>query len=387
MAEPLNLLNMTVQELLDLFKTKYFDQFNETLRIGSQEFQIASVFAYCLSVLQNAANDKFSQRYIDTATGEYLDALAANYGLTRPDGAYATTYVRITLNVPTHLPVDIVFPAGAVKVSDSGGQYVFENAWDFRMTSKQESTVFRCVEKGSQFNGIPVGTLNTLASTTQGIQAIENLTITGGGEDAMSDDDVFRAWLKNEIAAQAGAGTALAYYGRAMNADSRIQDVLVLEQGMDGYEKGKAKLYVLFPNTVVDAPAITDIVRHAVDDRAFRPIGDTVEVYVSIRYVVSLGKTFSVVYPERFKSLAVNRNMRILNEYNDYLSQKIGRPFIYAELAERLKATDSDGVYAVDAVPVGFVTMLDADPVYPAVGQVLHVEGLTFVNKFLEGDA
>ena len=82
----LDLLQLDVQGIMNLFRDAYYNAYGETMRIGSVEFQTASIFSYAVAVLINSMNDASKQRWLATATGEYLDAIAETYGLVRPDG-------------------------------------------------------------------------------------------------------------------------------------------------------------------------------------------------------------------------------------------------------------------------------------------------------------
>ena len=90
----LSFINLSTNDILDIFRSAYFAQYGDTLRIGSEEFAAASIFSYAMSVLFAAMNDSAKQRFLETATGEYLDAIAATYGITeRPKGYKATCLV------------------------------------------------------------------------------------------------------------------------------------------------------------------------------------------------------------------------------------------------------------------------------------------------------
>jgi uncharacterized phage protein gp47/JayE len=122
----LNLLNLSVEEMLDAFKTAYYDKFGSTMKIGSDEFAVSSIMSYCLAVFFAKANDAFKQRFIDTATGQFLDAIALTYGITeRPGGAKATTRMQMTIAQRA-----TVYDAGTIRVKDEAG-HIFENAVPF----------------------------------------------------------------------------------------------------------------------------------------------------------------------------------------------------------------------------------------------------------------
>lgn len=372
----LDLLKLDVQGIMNLFRDAYYNAYGETMRIGSVEFQTASIFSYAVAVLINSMNDASKQRWLATATGEYLDAIAETYGLARPDGYHAT----VTVHVVARNPGDtMTIPEGKIVISDQEGKYKFANAFDFQMSNSAD-TVFRAVDSGSEYNGIPEGKLDTIVSGTAYITSCRNTTETSGGTDPMTDDEVFRQWLKTEIQSLAGAGTYLAYEARAKNADSRIVDVHVVQQGEDGYEKGKVQIIVLPSFDYNDWDAIREVVQNACADPSFRPVGDFVQTRVADTQDFDCPYICKVSYPERFKPLANDRNNRIKDEYNDYLRQKIGRAFSYADFCARLCEKDANGVYALDAAFYSSDKeyVFNPLPYKPASDAVLFVQTLVF---------
>lgn len=372
----LDLLKLDVQGIMNLFRDAYYNACGETMRIGSVEFQTASIFSYAVTVLINSMNDASKQRWLATATGEYLDAIAETYGLVRPDGYHATAKVHVVLRNPGDI---VTIPEGTIVISDQDGRYKFANAFEFQMSNSTD-TVFRAVNAGSEYNGIPVGKLNTIVSGTAYITSCSNTTESSGGTDPMTDDEVFRAWLKTEIQSLAGAGTYLAYEARAKNADSRIVDVHVVQQGEDGYAKGKVQIIVLPSFDYDDWDAIRAIVQNACADPSFRPVGDFVQTRVAKTQNFDCPYICKVSYPARFEPLAQSRNQRIKDEYNDYLRQKIGRAFSYAEFCSKLCEKDADGVYALDAAfySTDAEYVFNPLPYKPASDAVLFVQTLVF---------
>ena len=76
--------DLDTKYLFNSIKARYKEETGEDLEIGSNEFAIASAVAYVFGGIVNRFNDMAENRYIDTARGEYLDALAKNLGVTRP---------------------------------------------------------------------------------------------------------------------------------------------------------------------------------------------------------------------------------------------------------------------------------------------------------------
>ena len=383
----LNFINLATTEVLETFKNAFYAQYGSPIKIGSEEFAASSVFSYCMTVLFAAMNDSAKQRFLATMTGDFLDALAATYGITeRPQGQRATCLVNIAMR--SQLIQPSAYEVGTLKVSDEAG-HVFENAERFLAPGRgrigTKSVRFRAIEVGTDYNNIPAGEVKKIITPLPGILSAQSTTMTDGGTDPMTDDDTFRAWLRNEIGSFAGAGTAEAYRGKAMNVDSRIIDVQVLEQGMKGYEKGKVQIYVL-----ADAEDVNEIVAYvqeACSDRAFRPVGDYVITRPAVSCPVSPVGVFHITYPMRFQTVAIDRTNRIISEYRECLSQKINRPFVYGELVQRLLAMDSDGVYAQEAVVMG-LSEEDNHPIYPPeVGGYVTLGAVTLRFHYVETDA
>lgn len=383
----LDLLKLDARDLMQLLRSAYYDNTGVTLRIGSDEFAFSSVISYVWSVLVSQINDAAKQRYIDTATGTFLDAIAATYGINeRPQGNAASCMVRLTS--PTEMgTVRYTIPAGAVTITDVNGQYFFTNAYPMRM-QLFGTGVFVATEAGTKSNGVPVGVLSEVMTGTQYAGAATNLDMSGGGADDLSDDEAFREWLKVQIQTFSGAGTYLAYEAKARQCDPRIVDVHVIQQGEDGYEKGKVQIIVL--PSLDDAESwdtIVEIVQNTCSDPAFRPVGDFVVTVAAQEQHETLSQIMHVTYPERFRNLTYERNHRIIAEYNAYLGQGIGRPFSFAELAERLTAKDSDGVYALDVRFTGDDEHFEPSPIYPVTGCYLQMTIDNITTHYVEADA
>lgn len=384
----LDLLNTDPKQFLDALKTAYYEQTGETLQIGSDYFAVSSVYAYCLAVFFNAVNSATQNRFIDYATGEYLDAIAANYGIeSRPDGYHATAEFSISLIQGL---TSATFPPGSIVISDGSGNK-FTNRYAVKITSPNSTTILYSQNPGTQYNGIPANSLTTVESGEYYISSATNTVITSGGTDGFpyttDGDNQYRTWLKNEIKSFSGAGTYAAYEARARNADPRVSDVYVLRQEDEGYQKGKVKIFIYckeYMSYDIGQDQVVSIVQNACSDESFRPIGDLVEVEYSQLYTayISGSGAFVVTYPEKFRTFANNRNARILNEYKNEVKNYINKPFVGEELCARLVATDDDGVYALDArTNTGFIY---PSLIYPPIGKRLAVSGPQMQSVFVD---
>jgi phage-related baseplate assembly protein len=379
----LNLVNIDPRELLTLLKTEYYNQTGEQIQIGSNDFATASVQSYVWSVLLNNLNEATKNRFLESASGEYLDALAFNYGiLERPKGYHSTASFHLILN---HDGVTI--PANSLVISDDAGNK-FTNPYTFNASIGHgtDYTVLQAIEAGSRYNNIPIGEIHNIDQGSVYISAAENETMSQGGTDGFpyteEGDAEYREWLKTEIQSYSGAGTYQAYEARAKNADSRILDTYVLRQNDEGYEKGKVQIFILSDTDYDLESQCLTIVKNACDDPSFRPIGDLVIVEYSGLTDVDISTPIQVTYPSRFSSIADSRNNRILNEYGEMLRSKINRPFTFEELCALFTKKDSDGVYAVDAKPLNLGGNDYPDAIYPEIGARLNIQDISIINHF-----
>ena len=382
----LELINISAQEILDLLKKAYYEQTGESIQIGSDSFAASAVQSYVWSVLLNAINNDTQNRFIDSATGSFLDAIAANYGITeRPLGycASARFHVELTAN-------GITIPAHALVVRDAMGNE-FTNQYTFYASTAHgtDYPVLQAVEAGTKYNGIPAGEITEIIEGSTYITSATNETMTAGGTDGfpytVDGDDAYREWLKTEIQSFAGAGTYQAYEARAKNADGRVLGVYVLRQDDDGYQKGKVQIYI-YTDTDYDLDSeVLDIVQASCADPAFRPIGDLVIVEYSPLTDVDVSKTFQVNYPQRFAGVANERNARILAEYKQILESSINKPFSFEEFCAMIVQKDDDGVFAIDCKPIGVAIGDYPQPIYPEIGGRLNASDISFDNKFTSG--
>lgn len=371
-------ISLSTMDILELFKDAFFQQYRSSIQIGSDEYAASSVFAYCIQVLLSQLNDAAAQRFVSSARGEYLDAIAESWGiLERPQGSPASaTFFMTGLGT-----LETLIPVGALRVSDAEGKYIFTNPEEI-VFSRMTSAKLVCETVGTEANNIPAYSLTTVISGDDLIRTIAQTTATGGGVDSMEDDDAaFRQYVILTMKAHAGAGTALAYEAKARLADPRVMDVHVINQDEEGYEKGKVKIYVV-PES--NDEEVIMAVQTACSSPDFRPIGDRVLTYESEVTGLRVSPVCRVVYEARFASLADRHNNEVRNAYSQSLESKIGKPFIYSDFAALLKTPDTQGVYATDVVFLGVVesAML---PIYPPrVGGRISITNVVFDNVFIE---
>ena len=371
------LLPIDPQSILDTIKEAYYSQFGESIQIGSPEFAAASAQAYAWSILINQINEGTKNRLLDTADGEFLDAIAATFGITRPEGYHANSLVSFVWNNIYGLPPTTI-PAGEIRINHGG--CVFANLYPitaYKDGYTYTEFVLYAEDSGSQYNNIPRTAESEVLSGSYWFSAFSFENMSGGGTDGFQDtedgNNAFREWLKIEIQSFAGAGTYQAYLAKAKNSDPRVRDVYVVQQGETGFEKGKVKIYV-YAGPLDDFTPIQAIVKDSCSDPSFRPVCDFVQVIESQPDPMSLNVSIQTTYPPQFRGECLERNNRILSEYRNELLEHINRPFCFAELCRRLIEKDSEGVYCSDAKPVDLLQSDYLTPIYPQTGDRVDID-------------
>ena len=90
------LLEATTTNIMNTFQNAYLDQIGHKMTIGSEEYTLASIFAYVLAVYAGMVNASYNNRFINTASGIFLDNIAKQYNLTRRPEALTPAYFEGT---------------------------------------------------------------------------------------------------------------------------------------------------------------------------------------------------------------------------------------------------------------------------------------------------
>lgn len=217
-------------------------------------------FALAYIELDNVLNFGFP----DTASGEYLDRSAVEYGLTRKPATKSTGF--LTFSGPT----GTVIPIGT-QVSTAGGVPVYFLTTSAGTISGGSAMVDAIARDGGSDSNISVGTAIIVTGDLVGVVTVTNTTNFEGGADVETDDE-FRARILDRAQRPATSGNANQYRQWALETPG-ISD---------------AKVYPVWagPNTVKvvlldddkTAPDSTTVAAVAAYIETVRPVGATVTV-------------------------------------------------------------------------------------------------------------
>ena len=153
---------------------------------------IIYAFANEIEKLNTNLEESIDQGYSDTATGEYLDRIAALIGCVRIQGVKASGVVRLSAeNVPAS---DIYIPEGtrvATATGIGGPKFVFLTVTDTVLLAGNTyvDVVVQAENVGSDYN-VAAGSVIIIESVIQGINYCSNLEAMTGGTDTETDSQL-----------------------------------------------------------------------------------------------------------------------------------------------------------------------------------------------------
>ena len=87
-----DILNTNPTNILESFQNAYYEQIGKRMMIGSEEYTISSVFTYAMAHYAELINASYRNQNIATASGEFLDNIAARYNLHRKPDVYSNPW-------------------------------------------------------------------------------------------------------------------------------------------------------------------------------------------------------------------------------------------------------------------------------------------------------
>lgn len=339
--------DMSTETVFDLIKQYYRESTGKEMQIGSDEFAISAVIAYIFGVLVQKFNAQAKQRYLSTATGEYLDALGETFNLPRPGPIHASCSVNVEVDDSVAL-----VPGQFIIADDNGIQFtpaeIVEDALELYLSGVPILFVGYDNENVLDENNIEVGKITNILTPMPGIVlSVSNTTVTGGAKDEYTytdeGDELYRQYIIAKRSAVSAGGPAAAYEQRAKEADGRVLDAYCLRYGDAGFVEGRARVYVLVNLTSSEEESeVMERVRIALTDNAWKPVCDTVEIFMAEQ---------SMIYPAFTVGLSAKNAVsgrakfeKDVRDYCEYLMTHLGEPFSLSELCRRAQTPDENGV-------------------------------------------
>ena len=249
----MDILNTNPSTLLEQFQNAYFDQIGSRMTIGSEEYTLSSIFTYVLSMYAGLINNSYDNQNLDTASGIFLDNIAARYNLNRTPEVYSNPWFEGYLKFDSKSPYyNRPFDPKMVTIIVDGHEYYNDSAiiqtidqqpmrWVATKEHKDYLSSYelhKVLENAKDLSGNIVFELEPYFSTY-----LTNLNSVA----QELDDEAFREYIKRSkqlyIPGIAGSFEAL-----AKNCSDNVVDARCRVQTDKGFIKGNVDLYCKFYN-------------------------------------------------------------------------------------------------------------------------------------------
>lgn len=225
---------------------------------------VLEAFAYRELMLRTFLNTQVANSFWQTATGEYLDFIAAFFDVFRLIGEKPTASATFTIN--TVLGYDYVLEAGLELLNNDGSMSVLISSVTIPTGSVEASGIIELQLETAQSSAA----VSSIMIPRPYLKSVVQTTTFSGGSDTETDDEM-RDRIKLSFEDVTTAGSVSSYRAYALKADERIDDVAVLSP-IPGVVD-----VVLHSLSSVDAAMISRAYTALSADTA-RPLCDTVQV-------------------------------------------------------------------------------------------------------------
>ena len=342
----MDILNTNPSTLLEQFQNAYFDQIGSRMTIGSEEYTLSSIFTYVLSMYAGLINNSYDNQNLDTASGIFLDNIAARYNLNRTPEVYSNPwfegYFKFDKNSPYY---NRPFDPKMVTIVVDGHEY-YNDSVIVQATDQQPirwvSTVkhqdylssyelYKVLKDAKDLNDNTVFELDEYFSTY-----LTNLNSVAHE----LDDEAFREYIKRSkqlyIPGIAGSFEAL-----AKNCSDNVVDARCRVQTDKGFIKGNVDLYCKFYNYneydtyhAIIPPMELPYIEKVIKEKNLLVIGQNLNVksanrlYDKRNYAFFINKVYNTsVYQElynlKFKAVRGYLNNKGLKIGEDYFPTRL----------------------------------------------------------------
>ena len=280
-----------------------------------------------LRQLHNQAdkNKTIKQLLVTTATGDNLDHLGAGVGVLRDDGEYP--YATVSFSLSSELDETVVIPSGTVLSSDDDKKSVLK---DDVVIERGSLTALGKVFLQEYIKESDTKTENIITDLPFLLEVKQLENFSNGKEQESDDRYRYRIVLSYLAFNTTGAEDAYKYH--TYSADSRIDDVVVLDEVL-------LEVHIYIASFLYEVDDV--MIQRVYDNTASkdkRPLGDKVVVKPAKKVELDLEATIEVF--DLLKSGEIEKKIR-QNFTNSFL---IGEDFVRSDFDKKCHV---DGVYRV----------------------------------------
>lgn len=342
----MDILNTNPNEILEQFQNAYFDQIGSRMTIGSEEYTLSSIFTYVLSMYAGLINNSYDNQNLDTASGIFLDNIAARYNLNRTPEVYSNPWFEGYLKFDSKSPYyNRPFDPKTVTIVVDNHEY-YNDSVITQTTDQQPMRWVSTKEHQDYLSSYELHKVLEVAKDLAGNTVFElepyfSTYLTNINSVARElDDEAFREYIKRSkqlyIPGIAGSFEAL-----AKNCSDNVVDARCRVQTDKGFIKGNVDLYCKFYNYneydtyhQIIPPMELPYIEQAIKEKNLLVIGQNLNVkraarlYDTRSYAFFINKVYNTsVYQElynlKFKAVRGYLNNKGLKVGEDYYPTRL----------------------------------------------------------------
>lgn len=315
----------------------YEEKSGKVLQPAQIERLMVDVGAYRETVLRNKIQEAAKQNLLSYAPLEILEHIGEPFGVSKLLAKYSVTVLKFSVDEP--LDFDFTIEKGT-EVETKDGLFIFRTketvilkAFELSVSVEAE-----CETAGSAANNYKIGSINNLLTPLSYISTVENITISSGGVDDETADNL-RERIRQSPEQFSNAGSKGAYRFHTLSAHQSIIDVAITSPSA-----GVVNIYLL-TNDGIPSDEIIKIVQNYLSDDKIRPLTDYVQVFASEKVEFSI-KANILLYMDADSQSVIKTIDSKMKEYKVSLSEKLGKDVIKTQIISILNSIY--GVFKVE---------------------------------------
>ena len=316
--------NMTIEDIqseyLSAMKEKYRELTGENLEMAQADPLRLIAYADCLLLYQIAqyADRAGKMALLKYSYGDYLDNIGVLKGIERTPGAAARTNILVTLSDKRNNVT--IIPQGTRVTAGDGMYFETTEILEIPAGQLQGEVTAACKESGTLGNGYQPGEIKILVDPVPYVDSVENTTITAGGADLETDENLAeRIYLAPSAWSTAGPDDAYKYWVKTF--DPAITDVRV-----DSDVPGQVDIRFVLQDGQLPDETMTEELTKYLQNEKIRPLTDKVVVQAPTKREYEISFTYYVNESDRTKANTIQTQVEAaVIEYVDWQKENIGR--------------------------------------------------------------
>lgn len=279
---------------------------------------LLNVTAGKLFQLASIINERHKLNFLQYMYGDFLKNWASCFGFKEDGKESAKVTLRFFLQ-EVQL-TDVIIPKGTR--TTSGDKVFFATDEETVITAGElyVDTSATCLVQGTQGNGYMQGQLNTIVDPINLIERVENTTISSGGHDEYTDEEL-RELIYNFPDIYSVAGPENAYIELVKTYSSNIVDVKVMTTN-----DALVKIYVLLQNGAIPQEDYCKKIYEFIKALKQTPDTDKVEINPPTVVNYSIKATYFISIDKKEIADGIKEAIEDAgNEFAEYTKSKIGR--------------------------------------------------------------